>query len=90
MNIKSKKKLFAELERIDSRFEGASLDHKLICNETYGRDSRVYVHCGTVERRKEIEFSLRVSGFKPNKHYDRKNPTTEVAVSYFRGHHWNE
>ncbi len=90
MNLKSKTKLFAELERIDSRFEGVSLGHKLIGNETYGRDSRVYVHCGTVERRKEIEFSLRLNGFKPNKYYDRKNPTTEVKVSYFRGHHWDE
>jgi len=61
-----------------------------IGNETYGRDSMVYVYTPDNATRKRLERFLAARGFKVCRDYWPGSGVAEVQVSYFKGHHWNE
>jgi hypothetical protein len=89
--MKSKKKLFEDLETIDPvYFKDVNLNHPKIANETYGRKSCIYVRCESFETRRAIESKLERLGYKIDREYDYNNSRLEVQVSYFKGWHWDE
>ena len=89
--MKSKTKLFADLEKIDPvYFKGVNLNDPKIDNETYGRDSHIYVRCGSFEDRKSLEDKLERLGYVINSDYSPSNNRLDVQVSYFKGHNWDE
>jgi hypothetical protein len=86
---KSKQQLFADLEKIDPvRFKGADLGRPYISDETYGRESMIYVTWANPEEREKGEAELSKLGHKVNS-YDAKGKSSEVQVSYFKGWHWD-
>ena len=86
----SKKKLFSALDQFFGTdvYSTQGLNAQGIGDETYGRDSRIYVD--TKGKRGELERFLRGLGFSVNTNYSKGSDYTEVAVSYFKGYHWNE
>jgi hypothetical protein len=89
--MKSKTKLFADLEKIDPvYFKGVNLNDTNISNETYGRDSRIYIRCETFADRKSLENKLERLGYKIDPNYSPSDNRLEVQVSYFKGWHWDE
>jgi hypothetical protein len=95
--MKSKKALF---EFLATRFNktGVQLGAHGISDETYGRKSMIYLWNIQEEwgvSRDEMDRILGVAGFKVNRRYGRMDNkdlygATEVQVSYFKGHHWDE
>ena len=97
--MKSKKKLF---EFLAKRFPHVTGEIKIgtygISDETYGKTSCIYLwnikeHWDIC--RAEMDTLLIGAGFKANRRYGKVNGVdaygaTEVAVSYFKGHHWDE
>ena len=84
--MKSKKKLFAFLNDY-FRVSDFSLDHNQIDNETYGKDSMIYINCG--ELRNNLMKSLMAASFNVNRVYGKDFARLEVQVSYFKGsRHW--
>ena len=86
----SKKKLFSALDTFfgTDTYSTQGLNAQGIGDETYGRDSRIYVD--TKGKRGELERFLRGLGFSVHTNYSKGSDYTEVAVSYFKGYHWNE
>jgi len=86
----SKKKLFSALDQFFGTdvYSTQGLNAQGIGDETYGRDSRIYVD--TKGKRGELERFLRGLGFGVNTNYSKGSDYTEVAVSYFKGIHWDE
>lgn len=89
---KSKRKLFEWLEA-----EGAP--YKKEGDETYGRKSMIYIRWPDVPTRDEWEQRLQQAGFKVHTNYARHDrrwpdrptePLSEIQVSYFKGHNWDE
>lgn len=99
MARKSKKKLFSFLSTFlnDPTFVSMGLKHPRINNETYGRDSRVYVICEDVAQRESLERALEREGgfsigydYMPAGYGRPKGKVVEVGVSYFKGWHHDE
>lgn len=89
--MKSKKKLFKDLKEIDPvYFKGASLDHPKIGNETYGKESYIYIYSGNIDKRNSIERELEKRGHKVIRDYSKGTSKLEVRVSYFKGDNWDE
>ena len=90
--MKSKKLLFIALDKFFSttEFGELNLKHKKISNETYGRNSCIYVHTDSPVKRRELERFLKNNGFKVDPDYWPSSGTAEVSVSYFRGDNWAE
>ena len=90
--LKSKKKLFAKLDEVlrTNEFSEQGLDHPRVSNETFGRKSMVYINCGTVAARNEIEAILYTDDFKVQLEYAPQGSRVAVQVSYFKGWHWDE
>ena len=89
--MKSKKKLFKDLEEINPvYFAGANLDHPKIGDETYGKESYIYIYCEKVEDRRPLERELEKRGHKVKEDYGKDSAKIEVRVSYFKGDNWNE
>lgn len=90
--MKSKKLLFVALDKFfnTTEFGKLKLKHKSISNETYGRDSRIYVYLKDATERRTLERFLKNEGFKVHADYWPGSATTEVSVSYFRGSNWDE
>jgi hypothetical protein len=92
--MKSKTALFRDLaELIPDLFADApktGLHTKGISDETYGKESFIYVNFRSREERKDMEEKLRERGWKPDRRYCPEGTTTEVPVSYFKGWHWDE
>lgn len=68
---------------------------KYVGNETYGRQSCIYLGLVgevTRERKNELVDELEAKGHKIGKGWTRNeaNKGIEVQVSYFKGWHWNE
>lgn len=88
--MKSKKALFAWLK---ANFGGEpSLNSPGIGNETYGRDSCIYlwkVNDHWKVSRKEMESRLDAAGFKVHRSYWPGSDAVEVSVSYFKGDNWD-
>jgi len=86
----SKKKLFSALDTFfgTDTYSKEGLNAEGIGDETYGKDSFIYVD--SRGKRGELEQFLRGLGFGVNTNYSKGSDYTEVAVSYFKGHHWNQ
>jgi hypothetical protein len=61
-----------------------------VYSEVYGRDARVYIQTGSLERRQELERFLREEKVAFNADYGPGGRTVEIGVSYFRGRHWQQ
>ena len=89
--MKSKTKLFKDLEEINLEyFAGVTLDHPKIGNETYGKESYIYIYCEKVEDRRPLEKQLEKRGHKVMPYYGPGSAKLEVRVSYFKGDNWDE
>ena len=96
MDMKSKKALFEFLKATFNK--PAELGNNGISDETYGKDSRIYlwsIQDNWGVTRKELENKLEDNGFKVNRRWGQAHgnfkayDATEVRVSYFKGHHWD-
>ena len=96
---KSKKKLFEFLEELaESDVDFSSLKgigakglkHPKVSNETYGRDSRIYITADTKPARYKLERVLIKNGFEVEREYFPGSSIVDVGVSYFKGWHWDE
>lgn len=66
--------------------EGFSLS-----DETYGRDSRLYVGCPSEVVRRRLEWHLQGEGVTTVKTtYSPGHGVVSVGVTYFKGWHWDE
>jgi hypothetical protein len=87
-------KLLVKWGFVDRAFTARQLNAgtapKGVSDETYGRDSYIYVSCGTPERRAELERKLSSEGLRFSPDYYPGSGVAEIAVTYFRGHHWRE
>jgi hypothetical protein len=92
MARKSKTKLFQDLAEIDPVMFGDApergLNHPKISNETFGKDSHIYV--GRVADRRHIETELSKRGHTVDRDYWPGESVVDVAVTYFKGWHWDE
>lgn len=96
---KSKKLLFEDLSDIaksDKRFahyadvSGLGLKHPKVSDETYGRNSCIYLYHGESTTRRDLEKLLEARGHRVDREYYAGSGTLEIEVSFFKGHHWNE
>ena len=97
---KSKKQLFTDLETLvgsilTSSFKDVStlgLKHPEISNETYGRDSFIYINIPAGVNFAALEQKLQALGHKVEPNYSRYNngKTVAVQVTYFKGYGWNK
>ena len=89
--MKSKSKLFKDLEEIDpAYFKGVDLSHLKISDETYGKESYIYIYAQNIESRISLERVLEKRGHKIGRDYGKGGSKLEVRVSYFKGRNWNE
>ena len=84
----SKTKLFEHLVTLG--WEAPSLDHDKIGNETYGRNSRIYLSTSTPEDRTKLENDLEDLGHSINRGYWKGSSVVDVGVTFFKGYHWDE
>jgi hypothetical protein len=91
--MKSKTALFRDLAEIDpARFADApskALKHQHISDETFGRDSHIYVGTAHGDRRR-VERALERRGHLIHEDYWPGSDVVNVQVSYFKGWHWDE
>ena len=101
MAKKSKKLLFVDLAEIgqnDSRFahfsdvdaKGKRLKHPKVSDETYGKNSCIYLYHGEKNTRRALERLLEARGHRVDRDYYLGSGTLEVEVSFFKGYHWDE
>lgn len=92
MALKSKTLLFTALDQFFQTdvYTAKKLAAPGLCNETYGRDSMVYVSSKDVAQRAELERFLTQRGFKVHAKYWPGSARSEVQVSYFKGWHHDE
>ena len=97
--MKSKRQLFKDLAELtgDETYITRGLNHPGIGNETYGRKSCVYVEVPNTGGRAEMGVNRRIAegfltrrGHKVNTEYWTESCITEVQVTYFKGHKWDE
>lgn len=97
--MKSKKQLFKDLAALALRQEilpaefmnvdTLGLKHPKIGDETYGRNSCIYIHTAGQHTRMKLEAKLAEMGHKVNRDYWPGSGTLEISVTYFRGKQWN-
>ena len=87
--MKSKKLLFVALDKFFNTTKYTTEKLKAVGNETYGRQSCIYVDAGNVRRRHELERFLKNNGFKVDPEYWPGSAMVEAQVSYFRGDQWD-
>lgn len=87
--MKSRKALFVSLDKFFQTDKFTKKGDFITGNETYGKQSFIYVSAGTVEVRRNLEKFLINEGFGINPQYAPGHSTAEVRVSYFRGDGWN-
>ena len=62
-----------------------------LSDETYDRDSRIYIHCPDQVTRRRLEWHIQGEGVTTvNTGYSPKGSTVDVGVTYFKGWHWDE
>jgi hypothetical protein len=81
--LKSKKKLFEWLDAEGAPVQGRG-------NETFGRESMIFLRWPDMDARNEWERRLEDAGFEVERKYWPGNPVSQIQVSYFKGWHWNE
>jgi hypothetical protein len=87
--MKSKKLLFPILDTFFNTNKFTKLKLKSVGNETYGRDSRIYITCESIQHRAQLESVLSREGFKVHTSYWPGSAIVEVSVSYFKGDRWD-
>lgn len=91
--VNAMKEHFPDLTTHFCNIESEGLKHKAISNETYGKQSMIYIHFENLVIRKAFEQFIKHSktfSFKVFESYSPNNSTTEIQVSYFKGNKWNE
>ena len=92
--MRSKTKLFADVASLNlpafADIQAKQLRHPKVGNETYGRNSCIYLHCADQAQRRVVERELVKLGHKVNTSYFPGSGVAEVQVSYFKGFGWNE
>lgn len=92
LSVKKLGALLAELGVVDKPFTAADLKKgrvKKVGNETYGRDSRVYIYTGSPEARAKLERELRRRRVAHNSGYYPGSGVVECGTTYFKGdRHW--
>ena len=88
----SKARLFQLLDQHfkTDEYSKSGLKAKGISDETYGKESYIYVHTDSPDERRELENFLVDNGFKISKKYNPEGSTAEVRVAYFKGWHQDE
>jgi hypothetical protein len=97
----SKKKLFETLTSLStiealSHFANINekkqrLMHRSVSNETYGKDSHIYLGFANEEDKQVAVRALTKAGFDVNNGWTRGNKRAiDVPVTYFKGWHWDE
>jgi poly-D-alanine transfer protein DltD len=88
--LKSKKTLFSVLDEFfkTTEYSKNQLKAKGINDETYGKDSRIYISAGP--KRRQLESFLKNKGFKVHTDYYPGSDIVEVSVSYFKGNQWDK
>lgn len=84
---------FPMLETHFADIETQQLNHNQISNETYGKDSMVYIRFENMDIRRAFESFIKNSrefSFKVFTNYSPQKSITEIQVSYFKGNKWNE
>ena len=62
-----------------------------LSDETFGRDSRIYIHCQTHADRHRLEAFLQSKGLTTvNTGYWTASRIADVGVKFFKGWHWDE
>lgn len=97
---KSKKQLFNDLASLVGTMLTPSfkdvntlgLKHPEIGNETYGRESYIYINVPTGVDFVALEQKLQALGHKIEPNYSRYNngKTVAVQVTYFKGYGWDK
>jgi hypothetical protein len=97
---KSKKQLFKDLEILvgtvlTANFKDVSkfgLNHPEIGNETYGKESYIYINIPVGVDFSALEQKLQNMGHKIEPNYSRynKGKTVAVQVTFFKGYGWNK
>jgi hypothetical protein len=87
--MKSKKLLFVALDKFFNTDKYTKEKLKAVGNETYGRQSCIYINAGTPMLRRKLEGFLKKDGFKVCTDYWPGSAMVEVQVSYFRGDQWD-
>jgi len=60
-------------------------------DETYGRDSRIYIGCPDQGIRRRLDWFLESKGVTTvSTDYAPKGRTASVGVTFFKGWHWDE
>lgn len=89
----SKKRLFADLAALfPALFADApekGLKHPRVGNETFGKQSCIFLHVGT-DKRRIVERALQAAGHRVNEDYWPGSGRVQVTVTYFKGWHWDE
>ena len=67
-------------------------NHKVrgVGNETYGRNSHVYIYTTGPDARRSLEASLVSAGIPVSTSYSPSGSTVDVPVSFFKGDRWDE
>ena len=86
--IKSKKQLFPLLDKFFSTDKYSKNGLNVVGNETYGKQSFIYVDTDSPEERRNLESFLTNNGFTVSTEYWPGGKCAEVRVSYFRGTNW--
>ena len=65
---------------------------KNVSDETYGRDSELYVYTASPERRAELIRRCHREGINVNPGWNSgpKSTSVNIGVTYFKGWHWDE
>lgn len=96
--MKSKKQLFIDIDALVKAGEVGpefadilekKLNHEKIGDETYGRDSRIYIYTNNIVNRRALERLLAGRGHKIHRDYNPGSGTVELSVTYFKGKQWN-
>lgn len=87
-------KLLAQWGFVDKPFTARDLQRgrgpRNVSDETYGRQSEVYVGCGTRERRAELLRLCRRHDINVDPEWAEGSCSLNIGVTYFRGWHWDE
>jgi len=83
------KKAFAHFAKVNDK--GYCLNHTAVCDETYGKDSHIYLSFYREDDKREAVQALVRAGFNVRNGWTRSNSLgIDVPVSYFKGCNWSE
>jgi hypothetical protein len=74
----------------DVYFKGTKRLVLWISNETFERDSRLYIHCQDIDARQVVIQTLKDEGVTSINEAYTHGSSVDVGVQFFHGWHWNE